>query len=51
MFGQGPKTQKWTEIADENQFLESDELLLRNTFMNAQMGPIAQFNPSLLNGE
>jgi hypothetical protein len=33
--GQGPKTSKWTEISDENQFLESEELLLRNTFLNA----------------
>jgi hypothetical protein len=28
--------------------MESEELLLRNTFLNAQMGPIAQFNPALL---
>eukprot|EP00347_Sterkiella_histriomuscorum_P022350 403330790 len=47
--GNGPKTQKWTEISEENCFLESEELLLRNTFLNAQMGPIAQFNPALLN--
>lgn len=39
--GLGPKTQKWTELSEENQFLESEELLLRNTFLNAQMGPIA----------
>jgi protein-tyrosine phosphatase len=31
----GPKTSKWDEIADENKFLESDELMLRNTFLNA----------------
>ena len=37
-------TSKWTEISEENCFLESDELLLRNTFLNAQMGPIAQFS-------
>jgi hypothetical protein len=45
--GLGPKTSKWTEIAEDNCFLESEELLLRNTFLNAQMGPIAQFNPAL----
>jgi hypothetical protein len=28
-------TSKWTEIADENCYLESEELLLRNTFLNA----------------
>ena len=39
--GLGPKTQKWTELSEENHFLESEELLLRNTFLNAQMGPIA----------
>lgn len=38
----GPKTSKWDEISDENKFLESDELLLRNTFLNAQNGPVCQ---------
>ena len=37
-------TSKWTELSEENCFLESEELLLRNTFMNAQMGPIAHLN-------
>ena len=36
----GPKTSKWDEINEENKFLESDELLLRNTFLNAQNGPV-----------
>ena len=31
------------EISDENYTIENEELLLRNTFMNAQMGPIADF--------
>ena len=39
--GMGPKTSKWTEVAEDSCFLESEELLLRNTFLNAQMGPIA----------
>lgn len=46
--GIGAKTSKWNELAEENCFMESEELLLRNTFLNAQMGPIAQFNPALL---
>ena len=46
--GLGPKSSKWSEIADDACHLQSEELLLRNTFLNAQMGPIAQFHPSLL---
>lgn len=40
----GPKTSKWDEIADENRYLESEELMLRNTFLNAQNGPMAQLS-------
>ena len=40
--GLGPQTSKWDEICDENKFLESEELMLRNTFLNAQSGPIVQ---------
>ena len=40
--GLGPKSSKWDEIADENKFLESEELMLRNTFLNAQNGPMTQ---------
>jgi hypothetical protein len=28
-------TSTWTELSEENCFLESEELLLRNTFLNA----------------
>jgi hypothetical protein len=42
--GMGPKTSKWDEISDENRFLESEELMLRNTFLNAQTGPMAQLS-------
>ena len=38
----GPNTSKWDDISDENKFLESDELMLRNTFLNAQNGPVTQ---------
>lgn len=34
-------TTKWDELSDANKYLESDELMLRNTFLNAQSGPIA----------
>ncbi len=46
--GMGPKTSKWTEIGEEGNELENEELLLTNTFMNAQMGPIAQFKFALM---
>lgn len=34
-------TKKWGEIQEENKFLESEELLLRNTFLNAKTSPNA----------
>lgn len=37
----GPKTSKWDEISEENRYLESDELMLRNTFLNAQIGAMS----------
>ena len=39
MRGLGPQTQKWNELAQESNFLESEELLLRNTFVNSRTGP------------
>lgn len=41
--GMGPKSSKWTELSEINPTMESEELLLRNTFLNAQMGPLAEF--------
>ena len=40
-----PKTTAWTEVFDKstNDF-ENEELMLRNTYLNSQMGPIADFN-------
>ena len=32
----GPMTVGWNNLAHKNQYLESEELLLRNTFMNAK---------------
>lgn len=39
--GLGPRTSTWTEIAEQTVHFENEELLLRNTYLNAQMGPIA----------
>ncbi len=36
-------TAKWDELASINCKLEDEELVLRNTFVNAQMGPLAEF--------
>eukprot|EP00826_Nyctotherus_ovalis_P007977 TRINITY_DN12062_c0_g2_i8.p1 TRINITY_DN12062_c0_g2~~TRINITY_DN12062_c0_g2_i8.p1 ORF type:complete len:432 (+),score=68.91 TRINITY_DN12062_c0_g2_i8:526-1821(+) len=43
--GLGPMTFKWSEVSDKttNAF-ENEELLLRNTYLNAQMGPFADFS-------
>lgn len=39
--GLGPKTQKWTEISDTTTYhLENEELILRNTYVNSQPGPM-----------
>jgi len=44
--GLGPLSSTWTEISlnkvpGGNNEAQHEELILRNTFMNAQMGPIA----------
>ena len=39
--GMGPKTTKWTEVYDQAIEYENEELLLRNTYLNAQIGPLA----------
>jgi hypothetical protein len=36
--GFGPETKKWNELAPDSVFLESEELLLRNTFLNSKTG-------------
>ena len=40
----GQQTTRWDEIAEEHRYLESEELMLRNTFLNAQNGPVAQLS-------
>lgn len=42
--GIGAKTSKWTEVHDKTNEFENEELLLRNTYLNAQMGPFADFS-------
>lgn len=41
--GAGPKTSKWTDVFDEASSLESEEVLLRNTYVNAQTGKFSNF--------
>lgn len=40
-------TTKWDEICDIEADLSNEELVLRNTFMNAQMGPLAEFTKEM----
>lgn len=43
--GIGPKTQRWNEISDKTTFhLENEELILTNTYMNSQAGPMVDLN-------
>lgn len=42
--GVGPRTQDWNEIFEKNFYLENEELLLRNTFLNARMGPLVDYS-------
>ena len=42
--GLGPRTQDWNEISDKAFYIENEELLLRNTFLNARMGPLVDYN-------
>ena len=39
--GEGCKTTKWSEVYESNDSFDNEELLLRNTFINSQMGPLA----------
>ena len=45
--GLGVQTKKWSELAQENNFLESEELLLRNTFVNSRTGAENVLNANL----
>mmetsp|Transcript_46305 Transcript_46305/g.61297 ORF Transcript_46305/g.61297 Transcript_46305/m.61297 type:complete len:170 (+) Transcript_46305:240-749(+) len=44
--GIGPKTKRWNELAESDvPELENDELILRNTYMNSQQGPLVDLSP------
>jgi len=49
--GLGPQTTKWTEVYDKTNDFENEELLLRNTYLNAQMGPFADFSATANNAK
>jgi len=36
----------WEDLSEEQTYLTSEELVLRNTFLNARMGPVADFKVS-----
>ncbi len=39
--GLGPKSQRWNELSDTATYhLENDEVILRNTYLNSQCGPM-----------
>ena len=44
-----PITQKWDELSNPHSNFECEELVLRNTFVNAQMGPLVdlRLSPSI----
>lgn len=42
--GLGPTTQRWTEIWDSCDPIKNEELILRNTYLNSQQGPWAEFS-------
>mmetsp|Transcript_8442 Transcript_8442/g.6295 ORF Transcript_8442/g.6295 Transcript_8442/m.6295 type:complete len:99 (+) Transcript_8442:432-728(+) len=47
--GQGPLTSTWNELSmvkveGATREMQMEELVLKNTFLNSQMGPVAQLN-------
>lgn len=36
--GNGPRTSKWTELSEDPSNMESEELLLSNTYLNSKIG-------------
>eukprot|EP00357_Protocruzia_adherens_P032800 CAMPEP_0114973418 /NCGR_PEP_ID=MMETSP0216-20121206/941_1 /TAXON_ID=223996 /ORGANISM="Protocruzia adherens, Strain Boccale" /LENGTH=607 /DNA_ID=CAMNT_0002333903 /DNA_START=99 /DNA_END=1920 /DNA_ORIENTATION=+ len=47
--GNGAKSARWLDLADDSNHLESEEMLLRNTYLNSQMGPFADFSQVNMN--
>lgn len=45
--GLGPKSSRWSEVSDSRTYyLENEELIIRNTYLNSQTGPIAPDHPT-----
>ena len=42
--GFGPKTYNWNEVGDDPKNMDSEELLLTNTFLNSRKAPLADFS-------
>jgi hypothetical protein len=40
----GPKTSTWNELTDDKANLDSEELLLTNTYINSQKLPLADYS-------
>ena len=49
--GIGPKTQRWTEIAEVNDPIRNEELILRNTYLNSQPGPWAEYSKTTITSD
>lgn len=47
--GLGPKTQKWSEISENTEPIQNEELIVRNTFLNSQQGQWADLSKAHLN--
>lgn len=44
----GPKSHGWNELSDNKTYhLENDEVILRNTFVNSQCGPMQLMNDNI----
>ena len=43
-------TSGWEDLSEQQPYITSEELILRNTFINARMGPLADFNRGMKNG-
>ena len=39
-----PMSSKWSEVIEKTNDFENEELLLRNTYLNAQIGPVVNFS-------
>lgn len=42
--GLGPKTCKWNEVFEKTNDFENEELVIRNTYLNSQSGPLTDFS-------